>query len=240
MLYDIFFLVIPLISLILGIKNGAAKTLLSVLAFVLTVTITIFASRYLSQLIYTTFIEGALVAKIESFFSESAFGDLGFDSAEFLSAFPKAFMYVLVAFGVTSAAIDSTIAPEDGLLSVEGATSSISGMIEPVITGIITIVLGIILYIVLHFIFRKIAGAAAKVFRLPLLRLPDSLLGGAIGLLKGGLIVVLICAIFTLVLPIIPQTFEFISEDSLAKSRIFSFVADGGLASAISNLIYGL
>ena len=65
--------------------------------------------------------------------------------------------------------------------------------------GILRVILAILLFIVFSILLGMVTHALGKIFRLPLLRQIDGLLGGIAGLLQGVVCCVLVCLLLQLV-----------------------------------------
>jgi uncharacterized membrane protein required for colicin V production len=79
-------------------------------------------------------------------------------------------------------------------------------------------------YVLLQMLVRLIAGSLDAVCRLPLLHGLNSLLGGAFGLLKGALVVFLLCAVLQLMLPFLTAKYPQITQTEIGKSCIYRYV----------------
>lgn len=240
MLYDLIFIAILVISVIWGIRTGAAKTLLSMAAFVLSLALSVVLSRLLSQVIYTSFIQTALQEKISSSVLVTPVGDMVFEAASFMLSLPVLFINSLEFFGIDSASLESAYSEGFVQSGESGAVDAVASVIGPVITGLIAVILGIILFIVLRLILTKVANLAAKAFRLPLIRIPDSLLGGLIGFVKGCVVVIALIMLLKLLSPVVPMDWKILSAESLEQSLLFSFVSNGGLLYGIEKFTYNI
>jgi len=73
-------------------------------------------------------------------------------------------------------------------------------------------------------LFRLIATALDAVFKLPILHQVNSLLGGVFGLLKGVVVVFLLCAALQFTLPYLAAKYPNITQQKISQSRIYEFV----------------
>ena len=93
--------------------------------------------------------------------------------------------------------------------------------LNPILIKIISM---IIIFILLQMLIQIISRALDAIFSLPGLNILNSLLGGILGLLKGVLVVFIICAVLQLTLPIINAKNPKINESELQQSKIYQFV----------------
>lgn len=94
------------------------------------------------------------------------------------------------------------------------------GALDSAVTRVLATVL---LFILLQMLVRVVASALDAVFRIPVLHQVNTLLGGVFGLLKGVLVVFLICAALQLTLPLITAKYPHVTEKEVAKSYIYQY-----------------
>lgn len=81
-----------------------------------------------------------------------------------------------------------------------------------------------IIYVLLQMLVRLVSRALDTVCRLPILHQVNSLLGGVFGLLKGVLVVFLLCAVLQLTLPLISAKYPSVTKQKISQSRIYQYV----------------
>lgn len=107
--------------------------------------------------------------------------------------------------------------------------SDIIEKIKPVTTlgGIsIKLISMLIIFILLQLLVQMASRALDTVFRLPGLNIINSLVGGIFGLIKGALVVFLICAVLQITLPFISVKNPKIKETEIRNSVIYQFVCE--------------
>jgi membrane protein required for colicin V production len=143
-----------------------------------------------------------------------------------ISGFRKGFVRSLVGFVGSIAAVAVTAYHSQKLaadLLPWLEKTNIKELQNPFVAKLIAAVL---LFAVLEALVQVIAHALGTVFRLPVLRQINALLGGVLGLLKGGVVVLLVCAALRLILlpaglwQSTPQVWREISH-----SRIYQYAA---------------
>jgi membrane protein required for colicin V production len=90
--------------------------------------------------------------------------------------------------------------------------------------AIAKIITTIVIYILLQLLVNLAARALDTIFRLPVLHQVNSLLGGIFGLLKGVLVVFLLCAVLQLTLPLIAAKYPNVTAQKISQSRIYQYV----------------
>lgn len=237
MLYDIFLIGIIALSVIVGYKKGAAKTILSAAAILLSLAISVIVSRLLSTVIYDAFFKESLQGKVEAALQNSVVGSVADKTVDVLSALPSMIVGAMSYFGLSQPAFESYC---QDALSQQGRAASvvITEKLSPVVTGLIALVLSVVLFIVLYFFLRLLIKPVSKIFKLPIIRKPDSFFGGVIGFAKGIVWVLIFAVLLKLVIPFVPASLSFLSEESIEKSFLFSYVYDGRLLGGIKQFIY--
>lgn len=237
MIYDLILLIILIVFVVAGIRRGAAKTLLSLVALVASAVLSVALSRFLSQLIFDLFIRGALEDSINSVLANAVVGDVAQTAADIISALPAFILSAMTYFGMPEASFESFCAQsiaEKG----EAASTAITDAVMPTVTGAISAVVGIILFIVLTVVLSKVAGIIAKVFRLPVIRIADSLLGGVLGLAEGVLTVFVAVVLLKMFIPLFSGNWTFLSAEYIESSYVFSAFYSGKLTDWIQQFTY--
>lgn len=237
MIYDLVILVILIVFLIRGIRRGAAKTLLSALALVSSAVLSIAFSGFLSQFIFDLFIRTSLESKITQVLVSSAVNSVAQTASDVVAAIPAFVISAMAFFGLPQNNFEVFCAQavsEKGEL----AAGSITEAVEPAITGVISTILCIILFIVLSLLLSKLAKVISKVFRLPLIRVVDSIFGAVLGLCEGFITVTLILMLFNLLLPLFPAQWTFLSQEYIDTSYVFRAIYNGEIISWVQQFTY--
>lgn len=79
----------------------------------------------------------------------------------------------------------------------------------------------VLIFVLLHILINMIIGALDTVFRLPVLHQVNMLFGGVFGLLKGVLVVFLLCAVLQLAAPAIAMKYPELSQKEIGQSCIY-------------------
>lgn len=85
------------------------------------------------------------------------------------------------------------------------------------------IIATVLIFALLQFLIRMVAGALDTVFHLPVLHQVNMLLGGVFGLLKGVLVVFLICAVLQIANPVISVKNPEFTKKEIDASCIYQF-----------------
>ena len=83
--------------------------------------------------------------------------------------------------------------------------------------------LTVILFFILLLLVRLVIKLIGNVFRLPVLRQIDGILGGLFGIFKGAVYIFLVCILLQLLMPVIGNSSEPMKQ-VLDKSFIYQFI----------------
>lgn len=231
MILDIIIIAFFLIFVIIGIKRGAARTLLNLVALGVSVFLaSVFGSAF-AQWIYNSFFQSGIVQSLNSAMTASGASD-SLQSA--LDAIPD-YVYSALSFaGIT----------KDSLLSqTEHAASSsqteiaqtIEGIISPVLTSIISFFTVIILFLLLMILLKFLIKFILNIFELPGLHMLNRMAGAVLGFAEGVIFTYLIIVLLKLVLPFAGEDF-IITQQLINESIIFRAMYGLDIFSGISQL----
>ncbi len=230
MILDILCLIIVVVFAIVGIKTGAAKVIFRLLSVACAFVLALFLSHFMAELVYNVFIKQTIVDNISKVMNNSTLSTASQKAAELISSLPALLSNSLEYFGVT-----------EGVITDMFSTSAVAGIESAIMTpivGVISIVFFIILFILLLFILKKLFGGISKIFRLPFIRVIDSLLGCVLGILEGILILCIFAFILKLFIPLTSGNIYIINETYISESFIFSLFYFGGFNSLVQGFIY--
>ena len=229
MIYDIILIAVILVSMIMGIRNGASKTIVSLIAVFLAATLSIALSRPLADMFFENFLRTSLENKVADAITKSV-ADAG---ADFVNPLGKIFLNGFDYFSGSANSVDS-------MISAQGAkaASSVVDMYKPVFVGFISLILAIILFVLLAIIFRYLSRPMLKLFKFSFVKKTDKLLGGVLGLARGAVIIVVLAMMLRLLAPVIPADTFFIGSKSVNESSIFTYIYNGGLTASIQSFVY--
>lgn len=95
--------------------------------------------------------------------------------------------------------------------------------VDPLGRVVIRIVSAVLIFVVLQILTHLIAGAADRLFRLPVLHQVNALLGGLLGFGKGSLVVLLICTAVRIVLPAAGAVKPGGNIQQIGSSRVYRY-----------------
>ncbi len=189
MLSTIIIIITVVLFVLLGVRRGAAKTLLCFVAMTANAVISHYLGSIAAQWVYDSFIKSSVLSNLEQGIAENGVTVTAQNS---LGALPDSMYRLFRFFGGMFG-----VAPEDmqGRLVVSaGDTEAMARTLEKPIgeltVFLLSVVISLVIFFLLWIVFKLLIRAALHVFELPVIRQVNHVLGGVFGLLEG---VVLVC-----------------------------------------------
>lgn len=221
MLADIIIIAIIVLFIIIGVKRGIARSVLGIIGLFVTYAVANGLSDWLSQAIYSSFLEETVVANVNDYMNSYGLEYLLNNS---FSALPEWIRWLVSLFGGSSENLAESVSQTVGFAE-SNATNMVTQALEGVTVSAMRIVLMIVLFIVAYIIVRKLIKLVLNLFKAPVLKQVNGFFGGVLGAVNG----VLCVWIFVNVLCVIAQiTANDITSNELIDGylfRLFSFMA---------------
>lgn len=230
MIFDIISIIFLLVFAVIGAKTGAAKAFARFFSFILAFTAAAFLAHFIAQVIYSAFIKTAIISNINSVINDAGLTTASQKAAELFSGFPVVFANILTYFGISQLSLTSMLDA--------GAVNSIEGLFMTPVVAVISIILFIILSGILLFVVRKLMFLVAKLFRLPVIRIVDSVLGLFVGLLEGMLLVFVFAMAIKLAIPFTSGNLLVLNEEYISESYFFSIIYFGNFSDIVQNFVF--
>ena len=223
MVVDLIVLSIILIFVIIGIKRGIAKTLLSLAGVILCAISAYYLSELLAQSFYDAFLKQTIITNIENMIEQNG---LEYAVQNPFEAMPQWILtiltFILTLFGATIDEFEKNIAFSKNL------SLTIAQNIEKTLSGLIIsifmIILTILLFIVLFYFVKKIIKLTLNVFEIPVIKQINKLLGGLLGAIEGIVVVWFAINIFYAIMTFTSP--EIIQSEAI-KGEVFKLLCIG-------------
>ena len=215
-LLDGILIVCILLFLAIGIHRGFAKSLVGLIGTIAAVVLAVGLSGVVAQWVYSSFFQPSLMQSLQE-----AVGTANSQAAarDVLAALPDWASQLLQDNGVTVPALAGILA-QGG----EGAVITAEAVISPVMIQLLRMVAVVVLMVVFGIVVSLLARVIGQIFRLPLLRQIDSLLGAAAGLLQGVVFGVLACLVLQLWITATPDDQNPGLRASVEQSAVYQTV----------------
>jgi len=207
-------------------KKGFVRTLIEMVGYVLAIVLAFSVASFLSKQIYDSFVRPAIVKSIEANLSE-----FKPENSNLSEVFNKVInnipSYMLTASGYNDK-VASQIADKISA-STDNTTSKTAGEItdtlaKPAMTYILNIILIFILFFLFMLIVRFLAKVLNSLFNVPVLGAVNTLLGGVLGIFKGVIIVLLLCALITISIKLFGGNW-FITDKIVNNTYLYKYVS---------------
>ncbi len=197
-------------------KKGFMLTLLELLAVIIALALSYQLSPAVAQAAYDGIFENKIIEEVETKIDETV--DISVTAQQtnlILDSIPEFMVDFAASVGVDTEEIKGKVSVEK-VTSENIATELTQKIAQPIIVAVLTIVFFVLLSVVLLIALRWLAQMLAKLFRVPLVKNVNQILGGILGGCKGILVIIFICTILELIFSG--------SDGEIAKAMNDSFV----------------
>lgn len=194
---DIILVVIFASFVLTAVKKGFILSLLEFAAVILALVLAYNFSPKVAETAYDGFVKEATIKTIETQIEENvSLQETTTQTQLLLESIPDYMVSVADFMGVSVDDIKQSVASSK-LTSENIATELVEKIAQPIIIGALTALSFVVLAIVLLFVLKFLAQIIAKIFKIPVIKTVNNLLGGILGACKGFAVVLFICTILT-------------------------------------------
>lgn len=199
MVADIIIIAVFALLFFIDFKRGIAITILNVAGVALTGFLAYHISNFLASWVYTAFVQQTLTTNLQQMIDTQGINSA---IANSFSALPNWVMGML-GFFLSIFGLDSSVYTNDFQVSNSAAaavSTSVENLVQPVITGMFRLVIGVVISIIIFIIIKILVKKLARVFKIPVVKQINKLLGGVLGLAEAAILVFFAVNIFSGVL----------------------------------------
>lgn len=200
MVADIIIIAVFALLFFIDFKRGIAITILNVAGVALTGFLAYHISNFLALWVYTAFVQQTLTTNLQQMIDTQGINSA---IANSFSALPNWVMGML-GFFLSIFGLDSSVYTNDFQVPNSAAaavsTSVVENLIQPVIIGMFRLVIGVVISIIIFIIIKILVKKLARVFKIPVVKQINKLLGGVLGLTEASILVFFAVNIFSGVL----------------------------------------
>lgn len=199
MVADIIIIAVFALLFFIDFKRGIAITILNVAGVALTGFLAYHISNFLASWVYTAFVQQTLTTNLQQMIDTQGINSA---IANSFSALPNWVMRML-GFFLSIFGLDSSVYTNDFQVPNSAAaavSASVENLIQPVITGMFRLVIGVVISIIIFIIIKILVKKLARVFKIPVVKQINKLLGGVLGLAEAAILVFFAVNIFSGVL----------------------------------------
>lgn len=199
MVADIIIIAVFALLFFIDFKRGIAITILNVAGVALTGFLAYHISNFLASWVYTAFVQQTLTTNLQQMIDTQGINSA---IANSFSALPNWVMGML-GFFLSIFGLDSSVYTNDFQVPNSAAaavSTSVENLIQPVIIGMFRLVIGVVISIIIFIIIKILVKKLARVFKIPVVKQINKLLGGVLGLAEAAILVFFAVNIFSGVL----------------------------------------
>lgn len=226
-MYDAAAVIIVLICMARGAKDGFAKAFVQTVGMVVSVAAALYVSRVCASLIYTTAIQPGLLNTIQSSVENAVDTESVIEGLKAAMGGIPALSAVFFDFSGVEASLDGAV----NLESSKIASVVESGVIRPVVEPLLQTVIFIATLIILMFVVTLLAKGSKTFNRVPVIGGINSFLGAVMGIINGGVLLCAAAAIISLIISAKGSS-EYLSADIISNTYLFKWIygaVTGGL-----------
>lgn len=199
MIADIIIIAIFALLFMIDFKRGIAITILNIAGVALTGFLAYHISAFLASWVYTAFVQQTLITNLQQMIDTQG---INAAIANSFSALPDWAMGMM-GFFLSLFGTDASIYTNDFQIPNQTATTvsvSVEQLIQPIITGFFQMVIGAVISIIVFILIKLLVNKLAKVFKIPVVKQVNQLLGGVFGLAEAAILVFFVVNIYSGVL----------------------------------------
>ena len=216
-IFDLAFIALIAVCIIDGRRKGFVKIVLSLAAMVVTWLVAAELSAPVAVWLNEAFVGEWLTKSIEGAVADSIAGG----SNAIIASFPD---YIANLMQVAGISLEELAIQIGNTVDPAAAAEKIYGAIENnLVISVLRIVSFFVLYLLMNWVTSIAIGIIGKVFKLPVLKGINKLLGSVVGAFKGIFVAVIVSIIFGLVAMAFPES-EFVQ--ALDGSVIYGILSE--------------
>ena len=217
-LLDIGFVIIILLCVVLGYKKGFFKSIAGFIGAVIAMFLAWVLAGLIANALYQGIFREKLIDHISAVLSNDALASFPEKAAQVVANLPGFLSNTLNNQGITSSQIEQSLQAAGN-----NAAPATADLISPAVIWLLQLLLTVILFFILVILVRLVIKLIGNVFRLPVLRQVDGILGGLFGIFKGVVYIFLVCILLQLLMPVIGNSSEPMKQ-VLDNSFIYQFI----------------
>jgi len=233
---DAVLVVLFAVCVIMGIRNGFVKTILTFVAVALSLAAAVMLSRSLAPVVYDKYVDERAYNSIHARLTDSVDSTLALTRRQFVEAvLPKTVTDIAASVGVDAEDILKAIGDFDG--SVDEASRGLTdSVVKPVFTAAIKAALYVAGFLVCFTLLKLIIFLIDRFARLPVIKTVNKTMGGLLGALVGIGVLWFIGKSLVIAGGLLAGTAV---EEAVRSSYIVSFLTSGNLLEKLTSIIGG-
>lgn len=219
MIADLIIIALIIVFALIGMRRGIGITILNIAGIIVTAIAAYYLSGILSDFIYDTFLHQTITQNLQQIVSQSGLQYAAQNCFDSLPDWVNGILsFIIGLFGISISEFQKNMQiPQFN--SVNGI-SVIENSIKSVVTSAFDVILLVLLAIIIFIIVKLIVKRLSGLFKLPVIKQMNKLLGGMLGIAEGIVFVFIAVNIFYAV---VNQTYPELFLNSLVSGNVFKF-----------------
>lgn len=213
---DIALMAILVLFFVRGWQKGFAAGLVNLVGSLAALVLAFIVGDLAANWAYGAFIRQPLAERIAAQLAGTTPGEA--EIRTLLDSFPAFIERALAHYGITAQSLAA------GLGNSTDVSWALADAISPLIITILKFLIIVLLFFAFMMAVRFVSGMVCSLFELPLIRQLNQALGGVFGLLKGLLVVWLVCASLNLLVPMMKNSVQEATQKSIQSSVLFDLI----------------
>ena len=228
LIIDAVIIVIILINVFFSAKRGFVRTVVELAGFVAAFLIAASVSQPLAEITYDKMIGPSIVSKVSEAssnandeISSQIIGENESVLSEVWDALPEIIKNNSSEFGIDKSALEETIRSYTTVETAEYAQKVSEDIVKPIMSKLIAAIYSIVIFITVGLLAKLLARLVNKVFSISLIGKINAILGGVVGLLKGGITVFILCIVISVLVAFTNDGFGVFTPENISKTFLF-------------------
>lgn len=219
LIYDAAAVLIVLLCISKGAKDGFAKAFVQTAGCVLAVIAALAVGRICASLIYTTAVQPGVVSTLESSLENAVDTESVLDGLEAAVSDLPAISKLLFDFG----GVEESLA---GMVNFEAAKIAAGveeSVIRPVVEPLLETVIFVVTFLVLISVVTLLANGSKTVNKVPVIGKVNGFFGGVVGGVNGIVTLIIASAVLNLIIRVSGES-KYISESVISNTCLFKWI----------------
>lgn len=213
---DAIIFLLAVVFIVDGFKRGAVRSILDIVGFIIVLLVASSLSTFLADIIFNSFVRESMLNQINQSLSNSVGQDAGVRIHEVFNSLPSFISNTIKFYGVSEETLASSVP-----FSSANAAEEIIKSIAPVIIRLIKTVVFAVLFAILISLFKVFSRTLNRLFKIPVLKQVNELLGVVCGTLKCAILVFIICWLIRIFIPMLDNSPKIFSQENIDATILF-------------------
>lgn len=234
-LLDLTILILLVCFTYFGFKNGVIRGLTSFIGVILSIILSGYLSNIVANFIYYNLIDDIIISRVNNMVLQYGVEGVLNNFNKIFSSMPTILQSFLLYSGISQQIINQTI--NDTVVDIG---FEVARVISPLIISVIRTISMSIIFTILMFFVRMISRNIKVIFKIPILKQCDRLIGAILGLSKCLLIFMFVTFIIKMLVPFMPSVPMIFFNETIDDTLVFKYIYYSNPLSILMKEIWGI